>query len=151
MSILSRLLLGYHGAGIALTSEGKVLMQLRRHPKVWAFVGGGAKSGESSVDTAIREFYEETGIKLSADMLDNKPLHTLGFGAFKWVLYHCNVESVPESVLGDDEFRKEYIRYRMISVENYRAELAPEKYHHTFFFVPYQMKVLKKRLELRRN
>lgn len=148
MNIFSRILQGYHGAGIALTSGDKVLMQLRRHPRVWAFIGGGGKKGESHIETAIREFYEETGIALTADMLDEKPLHVLGFSRFKWVLYHCHVENMPSVTAGSDKFRKEYICYRYVTVSSYRKELSSENHRRTFFFVPYQMKVLNKRLSL---
>lgn len=148
MKIIRRLLQGYHGAGIALTCGDKVLMQLRRHPRVWAFVGGGGEKGEGPEETAIREFYEETGIRLTADMLDEEPLHSLGFGRFRWVLYHCHTDDMPESIEGIDEFRTEYIRYRYVTVSEYRKELSTEQYKRTFFFVPYQMKVLKKRLSL---
>lgn len=148
MRLISRILEGYHGAGIALTSGDMVLMQLRRHPRVWAFIGGGGEKGEAPVDTAVREFFEETGIVITPAMLDEKPLHVLGFGRFKWVLYHCHLDHFPEVVAGSEKFRKEYLGYRYVKVASYREELSCERFRRTFFFVPYQMKVLQKRLSL---
>ncbi len=53
-------------------SEGKYLIQQRnkktdRIPYLWAATGGAAVSGDNSINTAIKETYEELGIKLEAE------------------------------------------------------------------------------------
>ena len=55
---------GYSGAGLILTCRGKVLFQLRRHPRCWAFIGGGINPSvdHDFLDCAIREVFEESGI-----------------------------------------------------------------------------------------
>ena len=55
---------GYRGAGIVFICGDEVLMQLRRHPPVWSFVGGGfdRRKDHDLLDTALREFFEETGV-----------------------------------------------------------------------------------------
>ena len=151
MNIISKILFGYHGAGIVFTSDDECLMQLRKHPPVWAFIGGGAKKGESSVDTALREFYEETGVQLNENDLDVKPLHTLGFGRFRWVLYHCHKDYKIDPTHGNKAFKEEYVNYKYFHINSYKKELKAEKHKRTFFFVTHQMRLLKKRLGLRNN
>ncbi len=137
---------GYRGAGIVLTAGNEVLLQLRKHPRVWAFIGGGMKKGETFLETALREFYEETGIKLSSDMVDKKPLHQLGFWHYKWVLYHCHLSNEEKLSYAPKEFSDEYIKYRYVDIKSYREEIRKEKHHHFFFFVKHQMKLLNRRM-----
>ena len=143
---ISLITFGYRGAGIVLTAGNEVLLQLRRHPRVWAFIGGGMKKGESYVQTALREFYEETGVELSADMLDEKPLHKLGFWHYKWVLYHCHLPEEKKITHAPKDFSKEYIKYRYVDIHSFKAEIRKEKHHHFFFFVKHQMKLLIRRM-----
>ena len=53
--------------------EGDFLIT-KRHPdkkagNQWEFVGGGTKAGETTLDSAVRELFEETGISVSKDEL----------------------------------------------------------------------------------
>lgn len=52
--------------GILADDEGRVLLQLRGDKKTWAIPGGAMELGESTLDTAKREFFEETGIEVEA-------------------------------------------------------------------------------------
>lgn len=52
--------------GILADKDGRVLLQLRGDKKTWAIPGGAMELGESTLDTAKREFFEETGIKVEA-------------------------------------------------------------------------------------
>lgn len=61
-----------------LNSEGKMLTT-KRHPdkksgNLWEFVGGGTLAGETTEQSAVRELFEETGIK--ADINELKLLTT---------------------------------------------------------------------------
>ena len=59
-------------AGGILTDEGgRVLLQLRGDKKTWAIPGGAVELGETSLQAAVREFYEETGIAVEAKRLLN--------------------------------------------------------------------------------
>ncbi|WP_242257791.1 NUDIX hydrolase [Streptococcus thoraltensis] len=58
-------------AGILCDRDGKVLLQLREDSKNWGLVGGIMELGESSADTVVREFLEETGIAVEAIKLFN--------------------------------------------------------------------------------
>lgn len=51
-------------AGILTNDQGQVLLQLRGDKGTWGLIGGMQELGESSVDTLIREFCEETGISV---------------------------------------------------------------------------------------
>ncbi len=58
-----KVLLTFAG-GILSDDEGRVLLQLRGDKKTWAIPGGSMELGESTLDTAKREFFEETGIEV---------------------------------------------------------------------------------------
>lgn len=60
-----KVILNFAG-GILADDEGRVLLQLRGDKKTWAIPGGAMELGESSADTAVREFFEETGIEVKA-------------------------------------------------------------------------------------
>ncbi|MCI7677550.1 MAG: NUDIX hydrolase [Streptococcus orisratti] len=60
-----KVLLTFAG-GILSDDEGRVLLQLRGDKKTWAIPGGSMELGESTLDTAKREFFEETGIQVEA-------------------------------------------------------------------------------------
>lgn len=51
----------------------------------WFTVGGGAKSGENSRQTAIREIYEETGLSITENRLVGPVLHRRGKFEFRTI------------------------------------------------------------------
>ncbi len=56
-----------------MNPEGKMLTT-KRHPNkkagnLWEFVGGGTLAGETTIQSAVRELFEETGIKVQEDDL----------------------------------------------------------------------------------
>lgn len=51
-------------AGVLTDNDGQILLQKRADMNKWGLPGGCMELGESSVETLIREFYEETGIKV---------------------------------------------------------------------------------------
>ena len=101
----------------------------------------------SLLDTAIRELYEESGIKINKEEIDKNPIHSLGFGKYKWILFHINLTNRP-TINGDKEYSNEYIKYKWVKINNYRQELnnREKKHYPLYFFVSYQMKELKRRI-----
>jgi len=56
------------GAAIIIrNNEGKILLQERTDRNKWGLPGGCQDLGESLRDTAVREAYEETGLKLDSN------------------------------------------------------------------------------------
>ena len=65
-----KVILNFPG-GILADEEGRVLLQLRGDKKTWAIPGGAMELGETSLQAALREFHEETGIAVEAKRLLN--------------------------------------------------------------------------------
>lgn len=58
------------GSAIIIENEnGEILLQERTDRNMWGLPGGCQELGEKLEDTAIREAFEETGIKISTDDL----------------------------------------------------------------------------------
>ncbi|MFC3927650.1 NUDIX hydrolase [Streptococcus caprae] len=65
-----KILLNFAG-GILADADGNILLQRRSDKGSWAIPGGAMELGESSIEAAVREFAEETGIKVSPKRLLN--------------------------------------------------------------------------------
>lgn len=51
------------GCGIILEKDGQILLQHRKDNDVWGIPGGVMEPGETFIEAAIRETWEETGLK----------------------------------------------------------------------------------------
>ena len=51
---------------VVRNDEGKILFVRQEHPEreIWLLPGGGVEAGETSVDAAVREVREETGLEI---------------------------------------------------------------------------------------
>ena len=54
-----------------LSQSGKILLQKRAEKGTWGLPGGAIELGESAVEALVREFYEETGLKVAVKRLLN--------------------------------------------------------------------------------
>ena len=54
-----------------LSQSGKILLQKRADKGTWGLPGGAIELGESAVEALVREFYEETGVKVTVKKLLN--------------------------------------------------------------------------------
>ena len=63
-----KIILNFAG-GCLMNDSGQVLLQRRGDKNQWGFPGGGMERGESAEETAIREFYEETGLEVTVEHL----------------------------------------------------------------------------------
>lgn len=52
------------GANLLLCCNGCLLLERRSDCDQWGLIGGGRKKGESALQNAVRELYEETGLCL---------------------------------------------------------------------------------------
>lgn len=52
------------GVKVIAESDGKILLIKNRYDKHWYLPGGGVKSGETVIECAVREVYEECGVSL---------------------------------------------------------------------------------------
>jgi len=52
------------GCGIILEENGQILLQHRKDKDVWGIPGGVMEPGETFEETALRETFEETGLKV---------------------------------------------------------------------------------------
>lgn len=80
--------MGKRAAGILpIAPTGRILWNQRSynasHPNTWALWGGGAEEDESPIDTAVREFREESSYRGHIRLY---PLHT---HCITGVLYHA--------------------------------------------------------------
>lgn len=143
---------GYRGAGIVYLCGNHVLMQLRMHPKRWAFIGGSYDKTKDADyrETAVREFWEETGVKLRISDLEKEPVHALGFWHYRWELYLVISDKKIEVDNAPEEYRHEYQKYRYINLYDVRKDLSSERYHKLFFFVSYQLKKVRRYIEIKR-
>jgi len=93
-------------AVILVDSSGAVLLQLRDgdapfHPDKWSLPGGHAEPGESPEETALRELYEETGLRPDAGLSCYDRQELADAGLVKW--YFCGATSARQEdvVLGE--------------------------------------------------
>lgn len=109
-----------HTVGIVFEYNNKILLV---HPtgepktKSFSYPKGGADSGESYEDTAVREVREETGIDYPKENLKDKPFHSLQYfkrDALK-IQYFYIVKLTPEEY-------KRYINVIIIPKENLQLE-----------------------------
>ena len=54
-----------------LSQSGKILLQKRADKGTWSLPGGAIELGESAVEALVREFYEETGLKVTVEKFLN--------------------------------------------------------------------------------
>ena len=113
-------------AAVALVRDGPVLTVRKRGTERFMLVGGKLEPGESARDAALRETWEEVGLRIESatllgefhSMAANEPDHTLHSTVF-WV------ESDAEPVAS-----AEIAEVRWTPVRDHPDDLAPMLEHH---------------------
>ena len=84
---------------ICVSSENTLLLVKGRRSGKWSFPKGHIESGETSLDCALRELYEETGVKLEQNSIG---CHKLSVGQY----YIFETEETPLAVRDQDEIEE---------------------------------------------
>ena len=107
-------------AGVIVRYENKVLMCQRSMestlPGMWSVPGGHIEKGEDPKSAAVREFFEETNIRLVPDVLEFAgalPVESASEKPFYLFLYDTNEELMPDlqgAKDGQEHTRCRYVR-----------------------------------------
>lgn len=113
-----------------INPEGKLLIT-KRHPNkkagnLWEFVGGGTLAGEDTKQSAVRELFEETGIKISESEL--KLLATNAHKNYFQDIYIVESDASIESVVLQPE---ETVDAKWVSFEEIEKMIANEEFVYT--------------------
>jgi ADP-ribose pyrophosphatase YjhB (NUDIX family) len=93
----------------ALVNDGKILLLKRNkepYKDHWGLVGGKMEFGEHIEETAVREFFEETGIKTNFDSLAgiaSEVLHSEGEKTAHFLIYVAKLKSETTEIKESDE------------------------------------------------
>ncbi|QDN84441.1 NUDIX hydrolase (plasmid) [Streptomyces sp. RLB3-6] len=98
-----------HTADVVCIRDGHVLVIQRRwepYEGQWALPGGHLDSGEASVDAAVRELEEETGVRVTAQALTRLGLWNAPGrdprGPYSTTAYVCHVPAGTTATAADD-------------------------------------------------
>ncbi|MCR4676520.1 MAG: NUDIX hydrolase [Sphaerochaetaceae bacterium] len=114
----------YRGAGIGLIYEDKILMGLRaKKPfkNTWCVPGGGREKtlDHSDMDTARREFSEETGLKVDFDSLKSLGVFSLKAPFFSWKTFFFRSDRLYTDFVPD-----EFYELKWFSLDDIKKETA---------------------------
>lgn len=110
-------------AGLAIVYDNQILLAKtagRKDKRSWGIPKGGIDKGESSINAAIRETYEELGIKVNPNQIDPTP-YKLFVNAKKWgyvkdiVYYVVRIEDLSEIGLKSTKVPKKQLDLDEIS------------------------------------
>ena len=100
------------GTSVFISYNGELLLEHRKDSDTWAVVGGGLHTDETLAECAVREVYEETGIKLNvSDLLfykiydDPSRIASYPDGNVLRVItavYHLKLEKLPVLTCSDE-------------------------------------------------
>jgi len=107
-------------AGVIIRTDNRVLLCQRSMdstlPGIWSVPGGHIEKGEDPKSAAVREFFEETNIKLSPEVLQfvgTLPVETAEDKSFYIFLYDTDDELMPDlegARDGGEHTRCRYVR-----------------------------------------
>lgn len=107
----------FHGAKLAILADGVIPVILRDQrtdipwPGFWDLPGGGRESGETPIDCALRETFEELHLSISPDQVfwgrafGNAPARSWFFAAY------TSLDALVDVVLGEEGQRWELMQY----------------------------------------
>ena len=113
----------HKSAGVLVECNGEYLLgHATGMGKCYSIPKGKVEAGEEEMDTALRELWEETNIKLTRDDLEDKePFRYTSRGGKKMVVYHAKLASKPENLichtLIDGSDKKEFDSFHWVTQE----------------------------------
>ena len=125
----------------AILAGGKILMLKRpddasSFPGIWSLTAGKVEKGESNEDAAVREIYEETGLKVSAPSVSLGPVFVREKDVI-WKVFPFLFEHGPADV----RLNRENEGHRWVSLEEMgKMDIVPS----TFTAVKEMMSLLKR-------
>ncbi len=88
------------GVSILILKDGKILAVARRNdPNMWGMPGGKVDEGETEKEAAIRECYEETGLRIC----NLKEVIRRSVGTDTGVTFTCEYDGEPSTQLDEPE------------------------------------------------
>lgn len=100
------------GACILIEYDGRLLLEHRADSDTWAVIGGGLKEEERLVEGAVREVFEETGIRLWEEEVTlygiyDDPSRIASYpDGNVWriitVVYRAKLEELPEMICSEE-------------------------------------------------
>jgi len=110
---------------VGITSGDEILTGKRRDNKLWTFTAGHVDNGEEIEDAAIREVFEESGIRISSSNLipiNNKFVGDMAIFSYlaKLPKYHATAKNDPD---------KEVSQWKWVKIDLETPELKRENRH----------------------
>lgn len=143
------LLISPGAGGIVINDKGEVLLQLRSDTRTWGIPGGAMDPGEEPAETAVREIFEETGIRVIPERITSVIsgedfFHTYPNGnqiALVSIMFLCRpVKGDP--IVNDEEslevryFPRDALPENMIPRHRMMVEIALRDDQRTYFRKP---------------
>jgi 8-oxo-dGTP pyrophosphatase MutT (NUDIX family) len=115
-------------ASVAVICNGQLLMGLRRDNRKWTLPGGHLNAGERPYDGAIRELWEEAGIRAGClSLLGSERVTTFSGHALVVHAFTLYSGKRPTSLANDPD--KEVIEWRWVPMDLDCDELKEENLH----------------------
>ncbi len=116
--------------GCFLVRNGKILLLKRSptksHPGTWGVPAGKVEPGENTVDTAVREICEESGINLKKDLLKHYKSIFVRYQDFDFIYHIFSVELESDQKVVINE--AEHVDFKwLLPLDALRLNLIPDE------------------------
>lgn len=123
------------GSVVIVKYNNKYLMEYRKDSNLWSFIGGNLEIDETFIECAIRETYEETGIKLKEENLEfykiyDEPSRIAEFPdgniiRILGVVYISILKDIPELRISNESSKLEFFSKDDLKLLNIAETMEP--------------------------